>query len=297
MRRYGMLSVCIAIAYGQQPDTLASYHAAFYTGGSSYGDHARLEVFPLHGKPFAIPMAFPCQTYYYSPDGEALYCSSVDGLLKIELRPLRSTLIPGSDVFGVNSLAVSARENKIVISGWRKQGGAEERGIFELNPLSGESRILAINDKPKIGNLFPAQSAWQHLAVSPDGKRAVAMRQHTMELIDLTNGSVRTLSTDLEFGAWSADGRWLAALDWRKGHTILMDASTLTPQRILRMSDADWSPDSHYLLGVKTSFLCGPYAGTFQATNVETGKAVTIRSSHCKVKATSGWVSSKIVPE
>jgi hypothetical protein len=64
MGRGVVLSVCIAIAFGQPPDTLANYHAAFYTGGSGYGDHARLEVFPPHGKPFAIPLAFPCQTYY-----------------------------------------------------------------------------------------------------------------------------------------------------------------------------------------------------------------------------------------
>lgn len=123
------------------------------------------------------------------------------------------------------------------------------------------------------------------------------MRQHTMELIDLRSGSVRALSPDLELGKWSPDGKWLAALDWKKGHTVLMDAATLTPQRILRMSDADWSPDSHYLLGVRPGFLCGAYARAFEATNIETGKAVTIKSSHCRVnRPTTGWVSTKIAP-
>jgi WD40-like Beta Propeller Repeat len=219
-------------------------------------------------------------------------------VLRIELQPLRAILIPGSNVFGVHSLAVPAHEDKIIISGVRKQHGTEESGIFELNSLSGESRMLAVNDKPKIGSLFPARSAWQYLAVSPDGKRAAAMRERALEVIDLTNGSIRTLSEDLQEGAWSPDGRWLAAIDWKKGRTVLMDATTLVPRRILRESNADWSPDSRYLLGVKKFDLCGPYSGTFEATNIETGKAVTIKSSHCKVnRATSGWVSSKISPE
>jgi hypothetical protein len=220
----------------------------------------------------------------------------MDGVLKIEFRPLRSTLIPGSNALGALSLAIAAHQGNLVISGARKQGGREERGIFELNPLTGESRMLALNDKPETANW--AESGWHDLAVSPDGKKAAAMRQKLLEVIDLTDGSVGALSPDLELGTWSPDGKWLAALVWKKGHTVLMDAATLTPQRILRMSDADWSPDSPYLLGVKTSFLCGPYAGTFEATNIDTGKAVTIKSSNCKVnRATSDWVSSKIVPE
>ena len=119
-----------------------------------------------------------------------------------------------------------------------------------------------------------------------------------MELIDLTNGVITAFPPDLELGAWSPDGRWLAAIDWKKGRTVLMDAVTPKPQRVLRTSDADWSPDSHYLLGVKTSFFCGAYAGTFEATNVETGKAVTISSSHCEVtRGGTGWLSSRIAPE
>jgi WD40 repeat protein len=119
-----------------------------------------------------------------------------------------------------------------------------------------------------------------------------------MELIDLANGVITTFPPDLELGAWSPDGKWLAAIDWKKGRTVLMDAVTLKPQRVLRLSDADWSPDSRYLLGVKTSIFCGGYAGTFEATNVDTGNSTTIGSSHCEViQGGTGWVSSKIAPE
>jgi len=171
----------------------------------------------------------------------------------------------------------------------------EERGIFELNPLNGESRLLVLNDKPKIGNLFPVQSAWSYLAVAPDGKRAAAMRQRVLEIIDLTSGDVKQLPANLEIGTWSPDGKWLAAIDWKKGRTVLMDAATLIPQRTFPASNLDWSPDSRYLLGVKKHDFCGPYFATLEATSVDTGKAVTIASSHCKVnRATTGWVSAAL---
>src|ERR1035438_5217199 len=103
------LCICTAIACAQQPDTLVNYNAAFYTlGNNSYGDHARQEVFPRDGKPFAIPLPFPCQTYYYGPDGEALYCSSMDGVLKIGLHPVRTKLISGSQTLRIRDLATSA---------------------------------------------------------------------------------------------------------------------------------------------------------------------------------------------
>jgi hypothetical protein len=45
MRSCLVLFACVAIIYGQQRDTLTDYHAAFYTLGNSYGDHARLDHF------------------------------------------------------------------------------------------------------------------------------------------------------------------------------------------------------------------------------------------------------------
>src|ERR1035438_3432289 len=129
----------------------------------------------------------------------------MDGVLKIGLHPVRTKLISGSKAFGISSLAIPAHDDKIIISGVRNQvtQATEVRGIFELNPANGESRVLALNEKPKARD-----SAWMGLAVSPDGRRAAAMRQRILEVIDLTDGSVRTLSPDLELGTWSPDGMW-----------------------------------------------------------------------------------------
>src|SRR5580698_4010963 len=146
MRRFVVLSTCIAIAYGQQPDTLANFNAALYNpGNDGIGNHGQLEVFPLHGKPFAIPLPFACGSYFYGPDGEVLYCCAMEGLLKIGLHPVRTKLISGSKAFSINSLAIPAHKDKIIISGVRNQVTqvTEVRGIFELNPVNGESRVLA----------------------------------------------------------------------------------------------------------------------------------------------------------
>lgn len=310
LRHYSLftLLVCTVIMYGQQPKAESipnTYYAAFLAFGEDLNVSEGIEIFPLEGKEFTIPLPFAVRALAYGPDGEALFGvvafgpgskAKPAGLCRIELRPVRTIPVPGSNIFGINSLAVSAHQNRIIISGIRKARSVEERGIFELNPLTGESRLLVPNDKPKLGNLFPAQSAWSHLAVTPDGKRAVAVRQKVLEVIDLITGDIKQLSSNLEFGTWSPDGKWLAAVDWKKGRTVLMDAATLVPQRTLSESNLDWSPDSRYLLGAKKNDLCGPYFATLEATNIETGKAVTISSSHCKVnRATTGWVSAALL--
>jgi WD40 repeat protein len=112
-------------------------------------------------------------------------------------------------------------------------------------------------------------------------------------LIDLTDGSVKQLPSNLELGTWSPNGKWLATIDRKKGHTILMDAVTLTHLKTLPESNLDWSPDSRYLLGVKKRDVCGSYFATLEATDIETGKTVTIEPSHCRIyKATTGWVQA-----
>ena len=74
-----------------------------------------------------------------------------------------------------------------------------------------------------------------------------------------------------------------------------MDAKNLARRRILGHSELNWSPDSLYLLGMKQYDRCGPYYGTLEAINVQTGERTTIKSSECQVnQATTGWVSSDI---
>ncbi len=252
-------------------------------------------MFPVRAVAFTIALPFALGTFIYSRDGEALYAAarssplglSEPGLFKIEFSPVRATAIAGSESFGIVGLA--AARDRILISGNHGRGAIMESGLFELNLTDGKSRLLIPNHEGRRDAVW----AWSHLSASPDGLRVAAMRHRTLEIIDLARRTTTALPANLMLGAWSPDGRWLAAIDWKKDKTILMDAATLTPRRTLPESNVDWSPDSRYLLGTKKyDFLfCGPYSGTLQAIDIETGKTTTIRSSRCKVnQATIGWV-------
>jgi hypothetical protein len=121
------------------------------------------------------------------------------------------------------------------------------------------------------------------------------MRHKELEVIDLLKGTATPLGPDLEQGAWSPDGRWLAVNDRKKVRTILLDATTLAPQRSFEWSHLRWSPDSRYLLGAAAHDLCGPYFGTLQSIDIETGEVTRISSSRCKVNSIStGWVNSDV---
>lgn len=120
-----------------------------------------------------------------------------------------------------------------------------------------------------------------------------------MELIDIVHGTAEPLGENLFVAAWSPDGKWLAAVErGERGRTILMDAKNLSQRRILGNSELDWSPDSHYLLGMKQQDRCGPYSGTLEAIDIETGRRTTVESSRCQVnQATTGWVSGEIATQ
>jgi Tol biopolymer transport system component len=124
----------------------------------------------------------------------------------------------------------------------------------------------------------------------------VATHNHHLELIDLVSGVAKPFGEGLLMGAWSPDGRWLAALESDgRGRTILMDAHDYARRRIVGSSDLEWSPDSRYLLGWKEHDLCGPDFGTLQMIDIETGRATAIESSKCKVnQSTIGWLSADI---
>lgn len=311
-RRYAAAALVLGItARGGPPKEFlslqSSYNAAIYIGpiyGVTGGSPPRLEVFTIGGAAFAIPLPIALGTFEFSPDGKALYATAsfnpLDpragglGLLKIEFNPVRATPIPGSDVFGIMSFAVSAQQGKLLISGNRLQAAGTGNGLFELDPESGDSRLLMLNDKTE--GAIPVLSRWSHLSVSPDGTRAAAMRNGLLEVIDLTRHTVTPLPQYLEVGAWSPDGKWLAAIDWKKGHTVLLDAATLTPKRVLEESDVEWSPDSRFLLGARKYDLCGPYSGTLQIIDVESGKRLTLWHSRCKVnQPRKGWLSADVL--
>lgn len=278
---------------GRSHSTLLSYNAAFYTSGAAPGT-PRLLVFPVGGKEFTIALPFVFRAATFGPEGRSVYAAptSLHGLFKVEFNPVRATLVRGSEPFAIFGVAVTARADRIVISGSNGLDASAEWGMFALDPTDGRTRTLVRHEAPRPG---ANGEWWSDVSVSPDGARAVAFRHKELELIDLLKGTVTSLGPDLEQGAWSPDGKWLAVNNRKKNRTVLLDANTLAPERAVEWSHLKWSPDSRYLLGAAAHDHCGPYFGTLQAIDIETGETTRISSSECKIDSiTTGWISSEI---
>jgi WD40 repeat protein len=256
-----------------------------------------LKVFPLNAAPFEIALPFPLGAFAYGPDGYAIYATSLfdpsqprkQGIFKIEFDPIRVNVIPGSVGFGVDALAVPAREDAIFIAGGRRD---QPCGIFELDLNDGHVRTIV--QDPGCNPLNPS-SHWSELSLSPDEKHAIALRDHHLFMIDLKEGKTASLPDGLILGAWSPDGRWLASIRSGSDETILMDATTLKAKKVIEATDLVWSPDSCYLLATTRHLSCGPEAGTLAMVDVNSGKRLEIRSSNCQIdRNTLGWVGSGV---
>jgi hypothetical protein len=237
----------------------------------------------------------------FGPDGKALYATAGSdpgkqnearrGLLKIEFNPTRVSNVPGSLEFGIFNMAVSRREDKIVISGLRLQEGSPSCGVFELTLPGGDVRqVLHIPD-------CEYRSGWTDLSLSPSGEQAVARHNYGLELINLVNGTIKVIGAEFWTGAWAPDGKWIAALD-NKSQLFLIDPSNLSQRRRLGGTGGGvhWSPDSRYLLLFKDQLFCGIYFYTIETLELATGKRSVVRSSRCKIMGgATGWVSSEAV--
>lgn len=272
------------------------YCAAMYNDIA--GVSQELQVFPFDRTAFSLALPFPLGPLTYSPDGKALYATdlnntlnrgvhSAPGLFKIEISPTRVASVPGLGGFGISGVAIPADQDEIVISGGR-QGMC---GIYKLSLPDGN--LTNIVEAPCAAPL----GVWQDLSLSPDGVRATAVRNHHLELIDLIHRNVEIMPDNLALGAWSPDGKWLAAMRNGGEDTILLDARTLEQRRVIGNTDLKWSPDSRYLLARRGQLACGPYAATLEIVDIETGRRTSIASSRCRIdRGTLGWVSNKIKP-
>jgi WD40 repeat protein len=264
----------------------------------------RLRLFPFGtSTEKSIPLPFPIGNFAFASDGRTLYAQAGlgapistpprTGVLKVEFNPTRVSLVMGSNgLYPSFGLAVSAHQDKILISGSYWNGISVACGVFEL----------MVKDR-RIRRVLPsadchAAAAWRDLSLSPDGLRAVAIHKGELELADLARGSVKSLTQGVFQAAWSPDGRWIAARETTdQERTVLFDADTLTRERTFGGSETVWSPDSRYLLAWKWHILCGPYFFTLEKVDVETGQRTTIGSSRCKViEGSVAWVSSNITP-
>lgn len=274
-----------------------------------------LRVFPFDGKVFTIPVPFVARVDA-SFDGRFLYghSQSAPPVSRIELNPTRTALVRVGDRFdSILSLAVSRSEEMLVIAGHLRGTPLEGCSLYEIQLANG-----------RVQPLMHSASCVGDLSLSPSGEQAAGRVNGRLALIDLAHGATTFLGESMWKGAWSPDGKWIAALVLGKAEpskTVLIDATDLSRRRDLggtADTEAVWSPDSRYILhsqprtgsllwtyfqvllyqlGVKLNTCEQRYAVLFlEVIDVQTGKRSTIRDSDCNFEPGGSlvWVSDRI---
>jgi len=273
-----------------------------YRYSPAFADRQLLRTFPLNGAEHDMRLPATLTAMTYSPDGRSMYGfdSPRSGLLKIEFNRMLVREVPGSqDLRGAFGVAVSADEERFILSGTYPVGGARSCGLFEFRQRTKDLRMLVENPDcgPRKETMAAALATWAQLNLSPDGEKAVAHNRAGLVMIDLVRHTIEPtsgapfLGTFAE-GAWSPDGKWLALVEQQgKRRTILFNAKTLKQERTFEAPAQTWSPDSRYLLGVEEDRTCGPYWATFRIIDAVSGKLISVGSSKCKVNLGGiGWV-------
>jgi hypothetical protein len=299
-----------------QAATSLELPAQYQSANHQFGiDSDTLTLFPPSGKTITIKLPFRLNDATFGPDGESIYGTIFDakatlrphpaGLSRIELNSQRATVIPGSIGILIKSFAVSSRQDKVVISGSRQDTNGRRCGVFDIPiPVGDVKQILSAD--------CHNQWSWDHLSLSPNGEQAVATvgsnANHDLhlEILDLVYGTTKSLGGEFWIGAWSPDGKWIAARsNGRVDKLILIDAANFSRRRPLGPADVlmpQWSPDSRYLLLWKEyPFRCGfsldvDTPATLETLDIQTGKRSTIKNSRCQIdQGTTGWISGEIV--
>jgi hypothetical protein len=275
-----------------------------------HDDHSDvLKIFPPKGPLVTVSLPFflvgPAR---FGSDGRSMYGIVADrkstvrpnhaGISKIEFDPIRATLMPGTSEFAIKSFAISSRQDKLVISGRVQSSGARRCGVFAVDIPAGNVKQILIGE-------CRDEWSWDYLSLSPNGDRAVASHDRHLELIDLVQGTTRSLGSEFDVGSWSPDGKWIAVREsGNRDRLFLIDAANLSRRHSLGAAVVimpEWSPDSRYLLLWKGYiFRCGFYLdvdapATLETLDIQTGKRSTIKSSRCQItNGETGWVSSEI---
>jgi hypothetical protein len=284
------------------------YTAAAYVS-DGFGVNSRLVIFPSDRRQFSIPLPLALRSLTFGARGESLYAGTfkrldaktvtpMPGLFKIELNPARVNALPGSDGFYLSGrFAISRREDMLLFAGVRTDAGSMTCGIFEFNLPDGNLRSVLETSDCRAG------SPWRVFDISPDASEALIRVDRRLALLDLAQGRVTPLEGELWGGAYSPDGKWIAALELfppGRSRTILIDPKDLSRRRDLGGSNDDevvWSPDSRFLLHVMPRDACpSQNPSALETLDIETGQRFTLKNSICKAGAGRdiGWVSSKI---
>lgn len=294
---FGVSLLGLAQSPGEVPGNVSPSALAFYNPGPAFKNEQTLAVFPPSGEASTVSLPFGLGNMAASPDGEALYAQRFfdptgpnSGLYKIEFGPTRASRVIGSEgLSSINGIAVS--RTKIVVSaGYLNSAGfLDEKscGMYELTLAAAKvKKILSSSD-------CKYKASWTSISLSPDGERAIAVREGGLELVNLGTGTIRVLGDGFFAVAWSPNGLWIAALEHGgRTRTMLFDTSSFSKRRELPSSEAIWSPDSRHLVAVGQQSRCGGYSGTLQLIDIESGEISTIPGSVCKITHTLvGWIT------
>ena len=290
-RRWSILAVTMltgvagAAGWFWQPvGAVASYFPACFQPGPP-----RLRLFPPRGRAVvvALPAELPAnmRAIAFASDGGAIDRSA--GIYKIETRPPRYSLVPGSMGMGEAScLAVSKERGTITVEGW--SWSDDHRGVFEIDPFAASRTALPPGS--------PSECGGSGGILSPDGRRAVTAGKGTLGLVDVRSGNVQPIrGTNAGTRCvWSPDSRWVACV--QKGTIALIDADTASQARSLGSSGDGpvvWSPDSRFILLRKSQIACAPtaYGESLEVVEVEVGKRSLVESAKCTITSgTLGWM-------
>jgi hypothetical protein len=255
----------------------------------------QLILFPLDGPEITVPLPAELPTSMnvlaFSSDGRAIYSQKADplnrsnGIYKIEFQPTRAGVVPGSVGLGDVCLGLPPSSGRIVVEGW--SWTFNNRGVFEIDPDAATIRPLPAGSASSCGGAGGS--------LSPDGKRAVRKNGKKLELVYLETGmsrAIKGVSADASC-IWSPNGqRFECSGD---GGITVIDANDISRQKRFSGGLGEWSPDSKYLLRVKSRFFCFDF-GSLEALDMETGKRKAIKSSDCRISGGRfGWIDQTVV--
>ena len=288
---------------GAQPQ----YAPAYYYGTQL--ESPQVVVFPPTGGQIVLPLVLPGLLRFssFTQDGRTIFATintkSTSGhlvrlgpprLIRVDLSPVHVTTL--ADLVGLGAvfgLVISPHQDKILFTGagWKGSPGCD---LFEIEASGENFRRLLSDFGCDVGG------------VSPDGTKMLVRRGDGLSVVDFATGTAVSLGTGLWKGAWSPDGRWIAALHLdppseeprpRLSKTIRIDASDFSKRLDLGGTNDEevmWSPDSKYLLYCDWGpSICSHSDGLALVTlDVESGKRVVVKGSKCKIKGRNiGWVS------
>jgi WD40 repeat protein len=290
--------MCGTACWGQQ--LLSPASRTFNAAWIHAGDHGlQLTLFPTTGPVATIPLPEgllgSLTIGALSPDGNAIYVPSMDGVTKIELKPPRQSIVRGTAGIGtIWHLTASQRSGTMFVSGIVNTPRGTECGTFKIEPETETPRKLLTGTFPECGGGGGE--------VSPDGSQVMGYSGGDLCMIDLTSGAVQAVRglkgltrDDVTWKgqvAWSPDGQWIAAtLDHR---IILIDAKDPSKRKRLGSSGDGrvvWSGDSRHLLLLASQARCVLTFGYFESLetlDIETGKRNAIKNARCNISG--GWI-------